>query len=156
MLYKAWADADLMRALGALPALARLLLGRKATAIVRHFHAVDCIFRAHLLGVPHGLTSVNPEEPAALSALHERVAAIDAWFVEYTRTLHERDLGEAIDVTFTDGQRQALTRLQILLHVAFHGTYHRGNAGVLLRVSGSESLPDRYTSFLTKRTDDKA
>ncbi len=151
MRYKAWADADLMSAVLALPALHEGPEGQYATAIVRHFHTVDCIFRAHLLGIPHEYTSANPAEPATLSQLQPRVGAIDAWYVEYACSIDERDLGEALEVKFTDGQQQVLTRADILLHVSLHGSSHRGNIGLLLRMRGAEPPPDRFTSYLRRR-----
>lgn len=77
MRYKRWADADLMQTVLALPPVTGRPEGGYITTIVRHFHTVDCIFRAHLLGIPHGYTSPNPPEPAALSELRE---CVDAWF----------------------------------------------------------------------------
>lgn len=148
MRYKRWADADLLNAAIALPTLARLLLGRYLTKIIRHFHTVDCIFKAHLLGIPHQYSSPNPAEPATLTELRQRVNAVDEWYLEYARNADERVLAEALDVTFTDGQQQVLTRSDILLHVSLHGAYHRGNAGILLRIVGTEPLPDRFTSYL--------
>lgn len=150
MHYKRWADADLMKAVLALPGLIAAPEGQYVTAIIRHFHTVDCIFKAHLLGVPHQYTSANPAEPSTLSELQERVSAIDEWYVQYAHDLAERALEEALCVTFTDGQEQVLTRSDILLHVALHGTYHRGNVGILLRQCGAEPLPDRFTSYLRR------
>jgi hypothetical protein len=93
MQYKRWADAELIAALLTRPELIGAVPeGSYITAIVRHYHTVDCIFRAHLLGVPHGFDSPNPAEPATLEALREHVAATDAWYVAYARGLSEHDL----------------------------------------------------------------
>ena len=154
MRYKLWADAELMGAVLALPALATAPEGAVATAIIRHFHTADCVFRAHLLGVPHGYTSANPSEPATLAELRPRVGAIDEWYVEYTRNLDERDLGQALEVRFTDGQHQVLTRSEILLHVSLHGAYHRGNVGILLRKCGADPPPDRFTTYLRQQCEE--
>jgi uncharacterized damage-inducible protein DinB len=154
MRYKRWADAELLKAASHLPWLGRWLVGRLVTAIVRHFHTVDCVFRAQLLRVPHAYTSTNPREPKTLGELCTRVAEIDAWYVEYAQNLDATQLGESLDVTFTDGERQVLTRSDILLHVSHHGAYHRGNIGILLRIGGAGALPDRFTSYL--RTTDSA
>lgn len=152
--YKRWADTELMKTANALPRWSRWLVGRYVAAILRHVHTVDCIFRAHLLGTSHPYTSANPAEPKTLSELDECMAATDDWFVEYVRSLEVRRLEEALDVTFTDGDRQRLTRSDILLHVSHHGAYHRGNVGILLRIAGAGALPDRFTSYL--RTADSA
>ena len=39
-------------------------------------------------------------------------------------------------------------RGDMLLHVALHGTYHRGNAGILLQKNGVAPNDDRLTDFL--------
>lgn len=148
MQYKRWADADLIERSLAQPALMAAPEGAFVTAIIRHYHTVDCIFRAHLLGIPREYTSPNPPEPATLPELQERVSAIDAWYVDYTRNLDERDLGQALQVTFTDGQQQVLTRSDILLHVSLHGSGHRGSVGLLMRKCGVEPPPDRFTNYL--------
>jgi uncharacterized damage-inducible protein DinB len=150
MQFKAWADAKLIDAVTALPDLLGTPEGQFIPAIVRHFHTVDCVFKAHLLGVPHGYASVNPPEPASLSELRPRVSAIDDWYVDYSRHLDERDLTQVLDVTFTDGARQLLTRSDILLHVSLHGMGHRAQVAVLMRRFGAEPPPDRFTSYLNQ------
>jgi uncharacterized damage-inducible protein DinB len=154
MRYKLWADVDLINTVLAHPALDAAPEGPYFAAIIRHYHTVDCIFRAHLLGIPHGYTSANPAEPATLAELQPLVRAIDDWYVEYTRQLDERALGQPLDVTFTDGQQQVLTRLDILLHVSLHGAGHRGQIGLLLRKCGAEPPPDRFTNYLRQAPGD--
>jgi uncharacterized damage-inducible protein DinB len=153
MHYKAWADADLLNVVLALPRLATVTEGGYITTIIRHFHTVDCIFRAHLLGIPHAYTSTNPEEPATLPELQQRVSAIDEWYVEYTRNLDARDLSQALRVKLTDGQEQVLTRSDILLYVSLHGAGHRGQASLLLRMCKAEPPPDRFINFLRQPSD---
>ena len=41
-----------------------------------------------------------------------------------------------------------MTRGEILLHVCLHGTYHRGNAGLILLKNGIQPNPDAVTDFL--------
>lgn len=146
--YKAWADAALLDSVLALPTLRTAPEGGYVTAIVRHFHTVDRIFKAHLLGVPHEYTSTNPAEPATLAELRPVVSTVDDWYVEYARQLDARDLAQAVRVTFTDGQQQALTRSEILHYVSLHGAGHRGQVALLLRMVGAEPPPDRLTNYL--------
>jgi uncharacterized damage-inducible protein DinB len=51
----------------------------------------------------------------------------------------------------TDGERQVLTRADILLYVSLHGAGHRGQVGLLLRKCGAEPPPDRFTNYLRQR-----
>jgi uncharacterized damage-inducible protein DinB len=146
--YKRWADAALLEAVIAPPTPFPELERGYITAIIRHFHTVDCIFRAHLLGIPHGYTSPNPAEPATLSELQQPVGAIDEWYVDYASQLDERDLGQVLQVTFTDGQQQALSRSNILLHVSQHGGGHRGQVALLMQKCGVQPPPDRFPNYL--------
>ena len=41
-----------------------------------------------------------------------------------------------------------MTRGDILSHVCLHGTYHRGNAGIILQKNGIEPNDDRMTDYL--------
>jgi len=152
MRYKVWADAELLNALLELREPLSEPEGAIVTAIIRHFHTVDCIFKAHLLGLPHEYTSANPTEPATLSELQPRVSAIDEWYLEYTLHLDPRELGQVLHVKFTDGQEQRLTRSDILLHVSLHGTYHRGNVGLLMKKCGVEAPQDRFSTYLRARS----
>jgi len=151
MRYKVWADADLLNALLTLPKPLGEPHATYVIAIIRHYHTVDCIFRAHLLGIPHEYTSANPTEPATLSELQQRVREIDEWYLEYTRDLDQRELGQTLHVEFTDGDQQVLTRSDILIHVSLHGTYHRGNVGLIMKLCGLDAPQDRFTSYLSSR-----
>jgi uncharacterized damage-inducible protein DinB len=142
MRYKRWADADLLEAALALPTGFPAKEAGYITAIIRHYHTVDCIFRAHLLGISHDYTSPNPAEPATLSQLRQSVREIDEWYVDYASELDERDL------KFTDGQEQTLRRSDILLHVSQHGTGHRGQVSLFMKLCGVEPPPDRITNYL--------
>jgi uncharacterized damage-inducible protein DinB len=148
MRYKRWADADLIQAALALPATFPTKELGYIAAIIRHYHTVDCIFRAHLLGIPHKYTSPNPPEPATLAELQTCVAEIDDWYVSYASKLDPRALAEVLDVTFTDGAQQFLSRAEILLHISQHGAGHRGQVALLLKLCGVEAPPDRFTNYV--------
>ena len=58
------------------------------------------------------------------------------------------DFDEPLDFTFTSGKPARMRRGEIILHVLLHGTYHRGNAGILLQKNGVAPNDDRLTDFL--------
>jgi uncharacterized damage-inducible protein DinB len=76
------------------------------------------------------------------------VRDVDAWFVDWARGLNAARAAEVVQVTFTDGAQQRLSRLEMGMHVLLHGVFHRGNAGIVLRLCRVAALPDRLTSFL--------
>ncbi|HTO44351.1 MAG TPA: DinB family protein, partial [Burkholderiales bacterium] len=60
----------------------------------------------------------------------------------------EDALEEFIDFGFTSGKPARMRRGDIILHVCLHGTYHRGNAGILLQRIGIVPNDDRVTDYL--------
>lgn len=151
--FKAWSDTELLKTLLALPEPMSDPEAGYVVAIIRHYHTVDCIFKAHLLGIPHGFSSPNPPEPSTLTELQTRLREVDDWYLDYTRNLDQRDLGEVLHVKFTDGDQQLLSRSDILTHVALHGAGHRGQVALLLQLKGLRPAPDRFTSFLRARSE---
>ena len=51
---------------------------------------------------------------------------MDKWYIELSDKLSGDEMHETIHFEFVDGDKGAMTREQILLHIVNHGTYHRG------------------------------
>lgn len=146
--YKAWANDELLTALGGIDASAHPSVVHTATRVLNHTHVVDCIFKAHLLGVPHGHTATNTQATPTLQSLAASVREVDAWYVSYVANLSPPALREPLRFTFTDGDSGLMTREEILLHVIAHGGYHRGQAGQVMRGASVAPPRDLYTRFL--------
>jgi uncharacterized damage-inducible protein DinB len=146
--YKAWANEELFAALAAIDAGAHPAELHGAIRVLNHVHVVDCIFKGHLSGAPHGYAATNTKETPALAALAAAVRDVDAWYVAYVGGLSPTALQESIRFTFTDGDTGSMTREEILLHVITHGGYHRGQAGQVMRSAASAPPRDLYTRFL--------
>jgi uncharacterized damage-inducible protein DinB len=71
-------------------------------------------------------------------------AAFDALLGE----LEEKDLLEPVAYRNSKGQLFSSTVADIILHVALHGSYHRGQIALLLRQAGSEPAPTDYIGFV--------
>lgn len=145
--YKAWADDELFALLATVPAEH----GERLHACIRtlnHIHVVDRIFRAHLAGEPRPFDATNTQGTPSLDGLRAHVAETDAWYVSYVARLSPASLSEVIDFTFTDGDPGRMSREEILLHVATHGGYHRGNVGQVLKSIPLAPPRDLYTRFL--------
>lgn len=50
--------------------------------------------------------------------------------------------------TLTDGDRERMSREEILLHIVTHGAYHRGNVGQVLKSISVAPPRDLFTKFL--------
>jgi uncharacterized damage-inducible protein DinB len=73
---------------------------------------------------------------------------VNDWYVSYVAALSAEAFDETVEFVFSNGTPARMSRGEILLHVCLHGTYHRGNAGVLLQKNGIAPNDDRMTDFL--------
>lgn len=77
---------------------------------------------------------------------------MDDWYTSYVGNLPEQNFEQPIDFVFTNGSPARMRRGEIILHVCLHGTYHRGNAGIVLQKNGIAPNNDRMTDFLETAT----
>lgn len=130
--YHAWANVDLLDKLETVDREKHGTELQTALRLISHYYAVSRIFAAHLQGVPHEYTSDNSDETPALDQLRAAVTSSDQWYLGYLRDTPCSALSEAVPFTFTDGDKGDMTKEEMLIHVALHGAYHRGEAGRIL------------------------
>ena len=116
--------------------------------ILDHIHVVDRIFQSHLQGSPHTFKAPRSEELPQLQRLAKSVREIDDWYASYVGNLPQSGFDQSVEFVFTNGTPARMRRGEIILHVCLHGTYHRGNAGIVLQKNGIEPPDDRVTDFL--------
>ena len=136
MRYKAWADELFLAKVAQLSeaqlvAPQPIIFGNMLRTL-HHSYAMDRVWQAHLLGEAHGYTTRNPDNPPSFDVLHEMQLAMDAWYVTYADALDTESLGEIVEFEFIGGGHGAMSRGDILLHVANHTTYHRGHVADML------------------------
>lgn len=146
--YKAWANRELFDVLHTLPADTNAESRHLMIRLLNHVYVVDCIFRAHLCGQPHGYQALNTQETPTLGALWSAVQETDQWYIDYAAGLHAAQLDERLDFRFVDGKAGNLSRAEMLLHVVNHGSYHRGGVGELLKQCNVTPPKDVLTRFL--------
>jgi len=149
--FKAWAGREMFAGLAAVQHELPPAELRTAIRTLNHIHVVDRIFQAHLQGRPHGYSGTNTNETPTLQALRDATAECDAWYEDYVATLTDEQRSETLRFTFTDGDAGAMTREEILLHVATHGGYHRGNVGQIFKSAGKAPPRELLTKFLHER-----
>jgi uncharacterized damage-inducible protein DinB len=152
MRYKEWANELVFAAAAKLPE-AELTAPRKIVfgsllRTLNHVYAMDEVWRAHLEGRPHGYTTRNPEACPPLAELGEQQAAMDGWFVRYADSRFDEN--EVVDFRFIGGGPSSMTRRDILLHVANHGTYHRGNVASMMYQAGVQPPTTDLPVFLKR------
>jgi len=145
---KQWADDGLHDVVAA--NIARLDT-EEASIVIRildHIHVVDQIFQHHLQGLPHAFHAPRSDVMPDLAWLAESTRAVDAWYVDYVDTLSAADFEQPVNFTYTNGTAMRMTRGEMLLHITQHGTYHRGNAGILFQKMGIAPSRDAITDYL--------
>lgn len=150
--YKAWADDTVFSIVAGVPE-AEALKPRQSVYTnmvhtLNHIYVIDSIFRAHLEGRPHGYTARNTPATPPLGELHASVREQDRWFVDYYAGLSDARAAERVAFQFVGGGDGNMSRLEILMHLVNHGTYHRGFVGDMLNQAGVRPRPTDLTVFL--------
>ena len=100
-----------------------------------------------------------------LARLHQQPARVAVWpvldldacsalaqenhaeFSVLLASLNASDLAAEVPYTNSAGIAFRTSRRDILLHVALHGCYHRGQVALTLRQAGAEPEPTDYIAF---------
>ena len=133
--YNAWANKLTFDAVAALPqgeaAKERKSLFKNMVHTLNHNYVIDRIWQAHLEGREHGYGARNTPDHPPLDELWRAQQETDAWYVAWTDAQTDASLAERLTVTLIGGNRTAMTRGEMLLHVINHTSYHRGFVGDL-------------------------
>jgi len=128
--YKQWADKVMFDAVAALPAeevaKPRPSLFKNMVHTLNHNYVIDRIWQAHLEGREHGYDARNTKDHPPLNELWKLQQEIDAWYVAWAGRQTAESLNETVNYTLIGGNKGAMTRGEILLHVVMHAGYHRG------------------------------
>jgi len=134
--YTAWANDLLYDALADLPrqelTKPHPIVFGSILRTLNHVYVMDLVWRAHLEGTRHGLTTRNPEECPSFAELRAAQKDMNRWYVEYSDDLQEISCDEIVDFSFIGGGDGSMSRGEIVLHVVNHTTYHRGHIGSMI------------------------
>jgi uncharacterized damage-inducible protein DinB len=128
--YRMWADRLTFDAVAALPpgeaTKERPTLFKTMIGTLNHNYVVDLIWQAHLEGRDHGFKARNLVLHEKLNELWTAQQKINEWYIKWSEAQSDETFGEIVDFTFVSGEKGAMTRGEMLLHVVNHATYHRG------------------------------
>jgi uncharacterized damage-inducible protein DinB len=146
--YKRWIDIETLKAIKEVDTSANAEKRHLTLRLMNHIYVVDMIFRANLTGQQHGYTALNTPETPSADELLSKMAACTDWYIEAVNAMTADELAETIKFQFVDGGEDEMKALDMLNHVLFHGTYHRGAVGWLLSECGVTPPKDVLTVFL--------
>ena len=134
--YSAWANDRLYETMAALPGpeltKPHPIVFGSILRTLNHVYLMDLVWRAHLQGTSHGLSTRNPDECPAFAELRAAQIEIDEWYIEYSDDIQESGCAEVVNFSFIGGGSGSMSRGDILLHVINHTTYHRGHIGSMI------------------------
>jgi uncharacterized damage-inducible protein DinB len=109
---------------------------------------------AHVIGTAEtwlariqGRAPTLPVWPAS-SEVKRAVGSVHAGYASYLSQLALDQLEEPFRYRNSAGQEFSNTVLDVLLHTALHGQYHRGKVNLLLRQAGRNPVPTDYIAFI--------
>ncbi|EIZ9495136.1 DinB family protein [Cronobacter sakazakii] len=146
--YKRWADAGTLASVKAVDATAHPEKRRLMQRLMNHIYVVDRIFQANLTGQAHGYTALNTPETPDVETLETTMRDCVDGHIAHVSAMNEADFDETIRFRFTDGSHGEMKALDMLNHMLFHGTYHRGAVGWLVAECGGVAFKDVLTIFL--------
>ncbi|ERK05835.1 hypothetical protein L579_3138 [Pantoea sp. AS-PWVM4] len=146
--YKKWADAATLKSIIALDASADSQKRHLMLRLMNHIYVVDMIFRANITGQSHGYTALNTPETPSCDELAANMNACTDWYIEHISAMNDADFAETINFRFVDGGDGEMKAIDMINHVLFHGTYHRGAVGWLISECGGVPPKDVMTVFL--------
>ena len=150
--YMAWANKSMLNSASQLPP-AEVVKPRQTrfgniAHTFNHILVIEDIFRCHLEGRPHGYRARNTETSPPFEEVRSRLEAMDQYYVELGERLSTEELNETIRFEYVGGGDGAMTRQEIMLHLANHATYHRGFISVMLYQVPFTGKADDLSVFL--------
>jgi uncharacterized damage-inducible protein DinB len=88
------------------------------------------------------------DDLAVLDALARKWREVEAGQDAYIATLTQERLAEPLSYLGFTGESFTRQLGDALLHLANHGTYHRGQVATLLRQLGRKATPTDYLRFI--------
>jgi uncharacterized damage-inducible protein DinB len=133
-----WADRRALETLRATP-------DPDATRLLAHVLAAEHVWLARLRGEPPSVP-VWPE--LALDRCEALAEANRRGYADYLAALAPDDLAREVAYANSAGEAFRSRVDDVLLHVALHGQYHRGQVALLARFGGGAPLPTDYIAFV--------
>lgn len=146
--YKRWIDFETLKTIKVINESACSEKRHLMLRLMNHIHVVDMIFRANISGQQHGYTALNTPETPSVDELEVKMTDGTNWYIQHVNSMTSVDLEETIKFSFVGGGNGEMAAMDMLNHMLFHGTYHRGAVGWLISECGGVPPKDVLTVFL--------
>ncbi|AWP34913.1 DinB family protein [Pantoea eucalypti] len=146
--FKRWIDAETLKVIKGISESAYAEKRHLMLRLMNHIYVVDMIFRANISGHKHGYTALNTPETPSADELEVKMNDCINWYIQRVSSMSPADLKETIKFSFVDGSEGEMTAADMINHMLFHGSYHRGAVGWLISECKGTPPKDVLTVFL--------
>jgi len=150
--YMVWANDVVMGEIAKLPDAEimkqRVALFGSIAHTMNHILVVEFIFQAHLEGRSHPYTKRNTESSPPFAEVRSELKRMDQYFLDLAYRWTDEELDEVVEFTYVGGGEGAMTRMEILLHLVNHATYHRGFVSDMLFEIPFQGASNDFSVFL--------
>jgi len=136
-----WATARVIRAISATPEI-----GGGVLKLLAHLLLTEKVWLLRLKGVD--TTDMNVSAELTLAACEELAEENHIGYTEFNSSLSEEVLDRVVTYKNLSGKEFRTPLKEILLHVALHGTYHRGQIASALRGAGHTPVNTDFITFV--------
>jgi uncharacterized damage-inducible protein DinB len=143
--HMAWADQRLLALMNTVP-LAR---AQPAMRLFSHLLAAERVWMLRLRGEDSSVQAIWPE--LTLEELNALAAANRSAYARYLEALGEGDLTSEVAYTNQHGNSYRTEVGDILIHVAMHGSYHRGQIAAAVRAAGADPVNTDYITYVREK-----
>ena len=152
MRYKVWADFKTYQFMGTLP-LEEITKSRETyfgsiIQTLHHVYIVEDIFSAHLEKRSHGYEARKTDTPPSFSKLWSSVQNMNDRWIELVDNLNDQSLNEVVQFKFLNGEDGQMTRLEMVMHIVNHASYHKGFVDILVEQIPAEAPASDFPVFL--------
>ena len=142
-----WADRKVLELLRSSP-----VAGGNADALRLYAHllAAERVWLLRLNGEDSSVQPIWPEP--ALATMEETSAANEAGYTSLLRNLTPSHAEWEVDYRSSAGESFRTSSTDILLHVALHGSYHRGQVARAVRQAGGTPVNTDYIMYVREQS----
>src|SRR3982750_1685497 len=139
--YDAWANARVLDVLRSAQ-----IENQKALNFLAHLLVSEKIWLLRLKGVD--TSNINKSPDASVAAWAGAFDEMRGAFADYVGSIKEEDLDSRATYRNFKGAEFHTPVKDILMHVAFHGTYHRGQIALAMRAEGMTPVDTDFITFV--------
>lgn len=140
--HMAWADEQLLTLMNS----DRPGMTEHARHLFAHLLSAERVWLLRLRGEDSRVQPVWPD--LAIDEMNVLAAVNRAEYARYLDTLTQEDLDVQISYTNQQGRPFQTQVADILIHVALHGSYHRGQIAMAIRSGGGAPVNTDYIAYV--------